>query len=437
MDKVLNFRQGADENQAILKVPGFALHSARRVTHKLSVYPPHEAFRKEVLETAEPRALLREALTRKTLPDRYWTNEVVQRTADEVHVAAVYLDGTPYSKKDGVLAIVVANLLTRRRHLVAVVRKSIMCRCGCRGWCTLWPIFNFVAWSFQAMATNTFPNAPCAMLEWPADHWRATVGGLRLGFHAMCLQIMLDWSEAANTMGFWPWNTVNFPCIWCQCERSTLHYLDGRNMSFRLNTMADYEAAAASVEVIVRITTWLLFLSVRSALGLDGRPRSGKGKFIRRDLPALGLRTGDRLEPSEAVPDYAILDTLKALPAEGLTLTFWRGSQLVPIRHRNPLFSRFLGISPSSMLGDVLHALYLGVFQVFAGHLFQACVQSNVWGAPGHYAGEARLEFSLSALMQAITAWYRSRALTLPFGDVTEVQDLTTNDKQRGKLCST
>ena len=99
MDKVLNFRQGADEDQAILKVPGFALHSARRVTHKLSVYPPHEAFRKEVLETAEPRALLREALSRKTLPDIYWTHEVVQRTADEVHVAAVCLDGTPYSKK--------------------------------------------------------------------------------------------------------------------------------------------------------------------------------------------------------------------------------------------------------------------------------------------------------------------------------------------------
>eukprot|EP00959_Pyramimonas_sp_CCMP1952_P385880 8087329-Pyramimonas_sp.AAC.1 len=61
---------------------------------------------------------------------------------------ALYADGIRYTrsdrtgKSDSLLLVTMHTLASRRRHPLAVIRKSEMCRCGCRGWCTI-----FTPWS--------------------------------------------------------------------------------------------------------------------------------------------------------------------------------------------------------------------------------------------------------------------------------------------------
>ena len=77
---------------------------------------------------------------------------------------ALYMDGVKYTrsvgpKQDSMLGITVYNIATGRRHLVTTVAKRDLCRCGCRGYCTTFSIFEFIRWSLQvSWHTQTFPG---------------------------------------------------------------------------------------------------------------------------------------------------------------------------------------------------------------------------------------------------------------------------------------
>ena len=50
---------------------------------------------------------------------------------------AMYLDAFSCIHLHAILGMTMLYLLTMRRHLLAVLVRSKMCRCGCRGWCIL------------------------------------------------------------------------------------------------------------------------------------------------------------------------------------------------------------------------------------------------------------------------------------------------------------
>ena len=50
IDTKMGFRDQWGDRFAYLNVPGYALHSGRRTTHRLAVIPPHESLRDELLE---------------------------------------------------------------------------------------------------------------------------------------------------------------------------------------------------------------------------------------------------------------------------------------------------------------------------------------------------------------------------------------------------
>ena len=59
----------------------------------------------------------------------------------------LYMDCTQYTEGgDSILAISIVNVLSGRRHLSIVIVKSEFCSCGCYAWCTLFPIFDWLAW---------------------------------------------------------------------------------------------------------------------------------------------------------------------------------------------------------------------------------------------------------------------------------------------------
>ena len=50
------------------------------------------------------------------------------------------------------------NLLTMRRHLLAVLVRSEICRCGCKGWCGLHEVFSSIRRSLKSLADMEFPS---------------------------------------------------------------------------------------------------------------------------------------------------------------------------------------------------------------------------------------------------------------------------------------
>ena len=57
---------------------------------------------------------------------------------------AIYVEGTQFSKLDSILGIFVVNLVTGSRHLVGTLQKTGVCKCGCKGRCSIFCVAEFV-----------------------------------------------------------------------------------------------------------------------------------------------------------------------------------------------------------------------------------------------------------------------------------------------------
>ena len=68
-------------------------------------------------------------------------------------------DGTPFSKLDSIFGIFVINLVTGSRHHVETLQKTGICLCGCKGWCSIFFLAQFVKWSCFAMTSGKWSTA--------------------------------------------------------------------------------------------------------------------------------------------------------------------------------------------------------------------------------------------------------------------------------------
>ena len=152
--------------------------------------------------------------------------------------AALYLDGVRYTRtvgpgrQDSVLVITAYNLLTMKRHLIGVVRKAFVCRCGCRGWCTFWPIFRFIAHCMENACDGTRASHQYDGAPWPpesvfSERFKARP---RLRSRFVLVQIKGDWSEFSNTLGFPGCRSIFAPCIFCPCFADQLYIFEGASL---------------------------------------------------------------------------------------------------------------------------------------------------------------------------------------------------------------
>ena len=71
----------------------------------------------------------------------------------------LYLDGVQCWNRDGVIGFYLWSMTTGIWHLLCVLQKSTLCRCGCRGWCSLWPVWQMLRWSFECLANGVYPQS--------------------------------------------------------------------------------------------------------------------------------------------------------------------------------------------------------------------------------------------------------------------------------------
>ena len=220
-DDVVGTRLDSAMDWYDLSVPGHKRSDASRCTVETSFVPPHEALDAEI-HNIDASALLRAAKNGKHLPPSYFDHLVVVGAPAEtpVYPIAVYMDGVRFTRTDSAHGVTVYNVLTGVRHLVAVLRKSEVCRCGCRGWCTMWHLFQFLHWSFATMAAGVHPSARhdgSAFL--PSDSTRAALSGVQLGWRAALLFLKADLAEFCNSYGFPSWSSTIAPCFFVSCDQ--------------------------------------------------------------------------------------------------------------------------------------------------------------------------------------------------------------------------
>ena len=411
-----------------ITVPCASRRASTRTSMSLPVNPLHECIAKEIEQ--DPSLLSRAAST--TWPACYYRNPVVRRAQQEgcplPLPLVLYLDGVRYSsmisgRADSILAIWAYSAVTFRRHLLCTFRHENSCRCGCKGWCSMFPQLQAIRWSLDSLASGTRPLArhdgtPFAAGD-PLLLKRAS--NASLGFSAMVMWVKGDWAEASASLGLASVNTFNAPCPYCPAAKLDLH----RSYESMVwpRRQATYEDTCASHERVVVVAT-----EADRKLIVDGldflKGDKNRGRQLKHNVAVAGvaLLKGDSIEPTRLLPDVMAIDTAP-LPT---TVCFWRVRYDIrrrargSVMRRNPMFCDRLGTTPSIVLQvDVLHSLNFGLMERVTSASIWRIILSNPWGLRG---ADSRIRDQAIGLLRGnMLAWFSANvASDRRIGDLTE-----------------
>ena len=369
----------------------------------LPLIPPHEALLDELLldDSAEQR--FQQELEDDNIPLAWSEHESVVEARRLGHRLprpfSLYLDGVAFNRRDSVLGVWVNWLYSDRKHLLFALRKHDSCDCGCGGWCSIYPLWNALKWSFEALLQGVHPSQRHDGSEWQdSDAGRGSYSGQEMSQRGLCLYVKGDWMELVVRWGFPNWNKKDSPCPHCHSDIDSLHSLRGFSplgMPSPEKTLAEYLTSCNSVERSIRLAPGLLRM-LRASL----RYQEG-GRFLIADLPFGNLRKGDRFEPTLEHPDIDDIDP-DAGPRNCL---FWRTDEAYMTKHRNPLLCPESGINMRSFAVDWLHCFSLGLFPHFLGHLVNRLLDADCFRikpGPG-----LRMEAGVVHLRHQLALWYK------------------------------
>ena len=117
-----------------------------------------------------------------------------------------------------------------------------------------------------------------------------------------------------------------------------------------------------------------------------------------RDFEGLGLKAGDRIEPSPWHHDIGDL----SMP---MKLTCWRVNSETMTRHRNPLFGELAGMSIDNLGIDVMHTCSMGVYQCYLAELVWDLFDENCYSLDGPRI--ARTTLSIARMKEELWSFYR------------------------------
>ena len=327
---------------------------------------------------------------------------------------AIYVDGVRYQtqaagRSDSVYGYWIVNLLTGARHMVASIRKSDECSCGCGGWCTHYPVLQSLRWQLEWSQKGVRPPRDMNGGAWPA---RTTMSPL--GLSTALIFIKGDWLEHSHVLGLAAGSQIYGCCSFCTASHDELHSLshlitsdDG--IPWHLRTAESYEADLARCEVDVPIASQAELLELHRNLTWLKTGKVAKCRGIASDLVIVGVRlkAGDRIEPSPEVMDTSNIIKTK-LPC---TFKFWRKRfgdyshlPLDSVNHRCPLLCRELGTSPAQSIAlDSMHVVNLGIMMRLVSAALWRMILLNSWGFTG--VKEYRMDLCCRQLDASLQTW--------------------------------
>jgi hypothetical protein len=426
-DKVIGLDEKMKQDWYKLKIPAHCRYDASRMVKDVASSPAHESIADELAESPGILARLRETVAASEWCENYTQHPLVKsEPAGSVLPLGIYIDGVKYHSRDSTIGFWAINLLTSRRHLLACLPKRELCRCGCHGWCSLFPVLAFVEWTFAAMVAGFYPQEAHDG-PWKLGSIRAGQSGESLGFRGVPIILKGDWAEFAGTLGFRSWMHHAHPCFRCFAtagEGGSLSRTTGISVldaPWQKKTMDDYEQACADAEIVVTVRNARQLGQIVDNLSYDKRRVGGAGRCLTQDLPTFLLKKGERLEPSLESPNVAAVDSRTDFPFE---LVFWRISSEGLCRHRCPIFSRRSGITPESICIDELHTLHLGVFQDYIGAVVWALFDTDVWNMREGLTDDSYHQKAALRLKAELFAWYRKTRKLNPEKPLYQMGDL-------------
>ena len=247
----------------------------------------------------------------------------------------------------------------------------------------------------------------------------AVVPGSQMKYRYVLVSIKADWSELVTSMGLPSWGSQWAPCPVCACSKSTMYKFDSVSMIDDPWGPRDisYDMECKRCEVEVSVDTDL----IRDAILIDGGlyadpTKQELGRVLARDIPALRLCAGDRLEPSPSLKDTSMFEVC-SLPVK---IIFWRqrrdaqGRLATWTLRRNPLFSESIGSEPRLILHlDSLHTLYLCIFHTYCHAVIHTVIRENVFKCGGQ--GKARESNNLEQLFFQFKRWCKIKSVPLSY----------------------
>jgi hypothetical protein len=427
-DKVLGIDISMQQNWYNILVPGHSKHDVSRSAQNVAVQLPHEAIASELAETPHIFRLLEASVGQQSWCKNYMDHPVVRmHGAGKVLPIGIYVDGVQYQRRNGTVAFWCINLVTQRRHLILALQKRDFCRCGCRGYCSIFPALSVIEWSVASMVAGSYPSQRHDHRPWGGDVERQSTGGKSLGYFAVPIIMKGDWAEFAGTFCFRTWSHHMHPCFRCQAtggpdgsmrNHCGLSVLDSPWESM---DMTKIEQACSACEITVVVSNAYELSLIAGNLHYDRRRAGSHGRALTCDLFRFGLQKGDRLEPSATVPDIGAVDTRGDFPFE---LVFWRCSMETIVKHRCPIFSRRSWILPDIICVDELHTMHLGIFQDYILAVVWQAFDADVWQCRGHLPDDAYFAQAALRLRAELFKWYREERIRNPTQPLHQLGDL-------------
>ena len=217
LDRCLGFTQQRRKEYSV-DIVGKPLRALGRQNFQINVINAHEALEEEFQRDASISVKLGENINEGVYPDTYYSHPVVRANPNELVLpAAIYMDGIAYSQTDTVLGIWIINMVTGTRHLLAAVRKRLVCQCGCCGGDTYFPLLLWLLWTLECCASGLMPNSRHDKSDWsPQDLlYRAALSGTLMAFKVAVVMIKGDWAEFCDRFGFPTWQSNKTVLLLC------------------------------------------------------------------------------------------------------------------------------------------------------------------------------------------------------------------------------
>ena len=222
-----------------VRQPSMLRGKAARTTQHMPFLPIHEAIASEVRSNPG----LVEASEETEWGEAYETHPLVVRARQQdlppPLPVAIYVDAVRFSaaiagRTDSVIGIWCFTLKTQKRHLLSSIRTRDLCRCGCRGWCSIYPHLLSVSWGAECLVAGRRAERDYDGREFAAGSPLLSAideYGVDLNFTAIIFWIKGDWAEIAHTFGLPACTSIHNACPFCT-SRGGCHLHSGyRNAS--------------------------------------------------------------------------------------------------------------------------------------------------------------------------------------------------------------
>ena len=298
------------------KVPMWNHNTEEREIVDFPLDLPYERFASEYEK--DPKAFQVDQYSDPQLPPLYFDHEVYKAKGSKACPVGYFPDAVPHTKKVSFFAFYWSNTLSGTRYLICTLRKSDLCKCGCKGFCTLGVVLEIIAWAFGILASGFYPAFRHDGKPFD-DELRANQRGMPIAegnCGALC-EARMDLEENCGCCGFKRSSNLENPCFCCDCHRDHLFDFPAsvETSTWTPKDPTEYNTRVQRAIFKRLVTNVKQLQRLKDALAFDTRKDGYCGLSLLQAFPELNLPKGARLLTNENVQDIHNLDTIEP-PAE-------------------------------------------------------------------------------------------------------------------------